>query len=272
MTIKYTIGIIGWKSSWGNYCFRRLQGKGHTFLLKDKEESEVSIQQIAQEADIIIVAVPLRFMNDTLSSLGPLLQNQLVIEFASRKKASLEILKRTHAEFLLVHPLEAAPKKGVLLRGVDLVVWLERVGVFSPWVTSFLSSTQAVRLTGIDPLVHDHVMISNQNAVYLANLFVACTTQMLGADPQQLVTMQTKLGKKNFASMARMLLNSEAAIYGDLLRNGDDAAELRTIFRTAADRVYSVIGNDEKLSVMLHESRKYFGDELLLKMVKDEYT
>jgi prephenate dehydrogenase len=267
------IAIIGWKTSWGNFCLRHLSRYSeHKLLLRDKD-SGPSLEHISQNADIIIVAVPLPLMVKTIRQLGSLRPEQLIIDFASRKSGTMKAMLKTKAQVLGLHPLAAAPLKKKKLHGCTIVACPGRLldHGYGQWVECFLKSTKA-NIVWRTSEEHDLAMLGHQNIVFEMMLAYAIAIRKLGVPVHNIVGLRTKLSRKPLAAMARMLLNG-TPIYADILQHeGKGCERVQHVFGESVEEVFELINRDkEYVLACMAELRMHFGDDVLKKLVKGEF-
>ncbi|MDP2703749.1 MAG: prephenate dehydrogenase/arogenate dehydrogenase family protein [bacterium] len=138
------IGVIG-EGLFGSWFVRFFQMwfPETTVMVSDLDTPLTNIS-LAEQANVILVAVPVGVLPAVLSEIAPYTRpDQLIIEIASTNKEAIhDALLKTRAEFWQIHPM-CRPPEALTFSGFTVVIAEEdRLELWRAWTKTFLAATK----------------------------------------------------------------------------------------------------------------------------------
>ena len=234
--MQQTLGIIG-VGAFGEFMLKHIAPyfKVKLFdahrnldeILKLYRADSVILTDIAT-CDIIILAVPVRQMEDTLKTIAPHLRaGQLVIDVASVKQIPSELMKKylpTGVDSVGLHPL-FGPQSGKLgIHGFNIAL-CNVAGARAACVTEFLQNHLGLNVYNTTPEDHDKQMAYVQILTHLvAKAFVKINP------PNLVLTTKTY---NLLCDMVELIRYDSDELFKAIQTDNPYAAETKTQFFTA---------------------------------------
>lgn len=217
------IGIIGINGRFGQHLKLLLEHLGYEVIGSDIE-TELSNEDIVQEAEVVIFSVPIDKTVEIINGLVPFSRSdQLWMDLTTIKTPAILAMLKSKAEVTGLHPLFAPPKE-LTWRGKRVVICPMRLRSWSNWFYSFLRATEADFST-FDPGFHDKLMLVEQNLIHMSVLMEAAVINRLMVDPRYLFELATPLSRLHFASIGR-ILSQDPRLYADIQMCNSSSMEM----------------------------------------------
>ena len=169
---KPVVGIIGGTSPFGQWFKNFFKSQGFVCLVAGRKTA-LTPQALAEQADIVIVSVPIRATVKTIRSLrGHVRPGALLCDFTSLKTESLpEMLKSSKAVGVLgIHPLFGPLVSS--LKGQNIVFTPGRSNAWAIFLKNLFKKNGA-KIIEISAIEHDRQMATIQALTHFVNLAVA---------------------------------------------------------------------------------------------------
>ncbi len=267
---KLRFGVIGGSAGLGSWVVRFLKEANlEVFFSSNDSESQFATNiQLVQNVEVVILAVPISAMKETMTDIFPHLHGKRLVEICSVKKFLIEHyqnLRQAQAEisfeFYSIHPMFSQSLKS--LRGqVLLFNYADKAN--TRFITKFrrLFLKHSAQLYDLDYLEHDRIMGVVQGLNHF-NVFVSAKT---------LFTLKFDFDKiKNFSSppyriflvfFTRYVLQNPR-LYADIQIYNEFVAEVVQVFRNEVNRLFDLIQtkNTEGFVEYVQEMQGYFESE-----------
>jgi prephenate dehydrogenase len=259
------IGIIGIKGRFGRWLERFFSERGCAVAGADLG-SALSIDDVVKRSDVVVFCVPLLSAVEAIEQAVPASRSsQLFLDITSIKAPAVAAMLESKAEVAGMHPLFAPPDAGTW-KGGTVVVHRARVSAWSAWLDGLLEALQADVKT-LAPAEHDALMLAEQNLPHLQSFAAAEVIKEMRIDPAELLEFGTKLSKKQFGILARMLSQKNAALYADIqVGNPGALAMIDSLISILHEYRAMIAGKDASaLALRLKGLEEYFGDDFISK-------
>lgn len=222
---KPIIGIIGIKGRYGRWFQSFFSRLGYIVIGSDVE-TEMTNRQVVEGAGVVVFCVPLRTAASVIRALTPYSsEKQLWMDITSTKVFTMEMMQKSKAEFVGVHP-KCAPTIETL-KGQALIVCIGRLESWKEWLYEVLPLTGA---TVMEEPIHTHDWNSALHcAPHVANLAIAEAICALGFDLRGIREKATPFFRLTLSLIGRML-SQGGELYTDIqLRNPYSLCVIRVL-------------------------------------------
>ncbi len=250
-----SLGIVGGKGKMGQWFQRFFEHAGVEVHFSDVDDG-LSLQDLAETSDVIILSVPMSATDTVLEELLPLLRpGQLVIENCSIKSCVLPSLLSHSApgvEVLGIHTMFAddIPK----LRGENIVLTrTERSGELSSAIENLFYKYGA-KLSHLPGKEHDKLSAFFQSLFHATMVALAETMRESIEDKEALSTFSTPNSRAVLTTMQRVL-NQDEELLIDLQMLNKEYPNTRRLFLQSLFRLFSAL-NQEDAEAFLDSVRK----------------
>jgi len=194
-----TIGIVGGTGRMGQWFKAFFEEKGYNVLISSRRTS-LTAQDLARQADVVIVSVPISVTIDTIKEIGPYVRKDaLFMDFTSLKQKPVEaMLKYSQAEVIGAHPLFGPRVDG--LKGQVIVLCPARGDGWLPWVKEVFAEAQLEIAT---PEQHDAIMAIIQALTHFLCISFGATMADLPFSAETLLRYSTP----NFRALWERITN-----------------------------------------------------------------
>ena len=261
-----TIGIIGGHGAMGQLLAREFHKDGYRVLVTGENPASYATgrallklnRNLVKQSDVIVFAVPVPVIGKGVHKLlggnhhrG--LRGKLFLDITSTKVASLQAMaKIPGATIIGTHPMFGSNVKN--FNGLNVFItplrrnhyildarmekWLE-------WVETFWKKRGAV-VRRISAKEHDEVTPLVQGGVYLAVSLYAATLQAARADLRRVRDIATPNSTLLTALMGRMIRETSADIYLNLLLENENNIVLADLRAEHASRIATMLKNKDR--------------------------
>lgn len=188
-------------------------------------------EQLVMWAEVVIIAVSLMETVKVIRSLLDLLRpEQIIIDLASTKVLSTDMMLSSDSEVLGLHPFCAPPTKRGTFSGQTIFVYHARVSAWREWVRDFLAATEG-RIEEIDPKQHDQERTVDQVLEHACTHIKESVKRRMGLNTARLFEIASPVYKLSLAQTARMYAQS-AHLYGALAMTNPFVEQALNLFQT----------------------------------------
>ncbi|MGI6637507.1 MAG: prephenate dehydratase domain-containing protein [Desulfobulbus sp.] len=277
-----TFGFIG-TGAMSQWFAERLRGEGYNVLLTGRK-SELRPEKMVQQADVVVICVPISATSATVQHYGPLLtQGQALILLAGESEGTIQsALAATDpgVEVMLVHNLWG-PKAATMRDKNAIIVRTSRSGVFCSEFESFLYKHGA-DIFHDSPSKHDLLMGVGQRLPTIISVALAMTLHDNHITSEDIASHCSLTSLYSILAMARVH-SQNARTYAEIMATAGDsrkiawdfAKNLNAVMRLADDSSIAALTeqideNARNLSAHFLEARMRQAtavDEVLTRML-----
>ena len=216
---KPSIGIIGGRGQFGQWCQALFERLGHTISLSDVG-TDLSNEELVTRVEVVIVSVPIGVTGAVLERIIPLLRaEQLLMDLTSVKTPFTKHLLAAPCEVLSLHPMFAPSTPS---NGQTCVVCRIRPGGASQYFLDALIA-EGIALVEMTPEDHDRMMAVVQGLTHFQAIAGEHCMAMLGFDTEESLRIASPVYRMRLAMMGRILeqnprLYAEIQIFNPYVR------------------------------------------------------
>jgi prephenate dehydrogenase len=248
------IALIGGSGQMGRWLQRFFTDQGHTVLCADLDTRETP-QEVAAQADVVILSVPIPKVAAIARDLAPHLRPEAALmDVTSVKQRPLDaMLKAFPGEVVGTHPLFGPKEKSI--EGRTVVLCPGRGERWLNWLKDLLEQAGA-RVKVTSATEHDRLMAVVQGLSHFVLIALEKSIRQLGVSPQDLEDYSTPTFD-TLHRLAKRLLSQDAQLYACIqVANPANRLALRALDDTVADILYFVQRQDVNGLVRLLEEIK----------------
>ena len=255
-----TIGIIGGNGVMGQWFTRIFTEMGFKVICSDKDCGP-SIEELANNSDVILLSVPMSAVEDVSSSLkGQLRRGQLLVENCSVKSPSLPKLIEIApdgVEVLGIHTMFAGDRESLKEENL-LVTKTEKSGeAAQAFENLFYKYGAKISYTTIDE--HDAISAFLQALIQCAMIGLAEVMRESFASPNAVIPFSTPNSRRIIETMKRVLQQSDELLI-DMQTLNTQYPETRRKFLSALQDIMTALdkGDTGALLNSVEKSREFF--------------
>lgn len=244
---KQKIGVVGGNQGLGSWAvkFFRAQGIETRFSSRGKESEFESNRQLADWADIVILAVPISAMSNVMEEVFPSLDDKYLVDLCSVKKFVVEkyiSLRQVYSEvlpkYLSIHPMFGPSIKSfdgnvVLFNHVDGAEDLEQS--FKDLFTSLNGIVKDVQYIN-----HDKQMGLVQGLNHF-NVFVSAKTMARYNEDFEDIKSVASPPYRIFIVFYTRYVMQNPLLYADIQMRNEYVYEVVRIFRDEMNKLFDII-------------------------------
>ncbi len=251
--------VVGGGGRMGQLLCHNLEHRGHTAKVLE-HDGDQDLEALLQEAEIVVISVPMRAATAVARELGPRLRpDQLLCDINSLKSEVCEAMAASRAgEVVGLHPM-FGPTVGTLRR--QKVVWCPvRSGGLAAWWKSELGR-MGVELVETDPVTHDRMMAVVQVLVHYSTLVMGDALRRTGFDLAQSLAFTSPIYRLELAFVGR-LFTQDPDLYAEIEMSNPYGDEVRQCFQDAAAHLRATIDSGDRTAFgeAFGQVRDYFQD------------
>lgn len=252
------VGIIGGTGGMGSLFSRVFREGGHEVLVCGRS-TEITKEDIARKADIVMVSVPIRDTIPVIDAISPLLsEDQILTDLTSLKTGPVQAMLRSKSRVIGLHPM-FGPTAGTV-RGQTIVATPARCHDEDISLFTSLFESQGARVTLTTPEEHDRIMAVIQGLTHFKAILLAGTMRRLGISPEDTEMYMSPVYRIE-TGIAGRVLAQDPELYSDILCMNPSVPVVLDTCRQAAYEIRNMI-TDHDTDAFRSEflaSREWFG-------------
>ena len=254
-----TIAIIGGEGAMGRRLAEMFRGLGHQVLSADLGTA-LSAIEAAQQADVTLIAVPIRATAQVIDAVGPHVpEHGLLMDVTSLKQAPLaQMLRATRASVLGTHPMFGP---GVhTLQGQRVVLCQGRGSAWAEWAEQNLRAC-GLAVSHASAEEHDRAMAFVQVLTHFQTQVLGLTLARVGGKLEDSLRFTSPAYLIELYVAARHFAQ-DPALYGPIEMENPRTAEVTDAFRQAAESLEAVLAARDQAAFerLFQEVRAFFGE------------
>lgn len=252
------IGIIGGTGGMGNLFSQVFEKAGHEVLIAGRK-TEITKEDIARLADVIIVSVPIRDTIPVINDISPLLrEDQILADLTSIKVGPVHAMLSSHAQVIGFHPM-FGPTVGTI-QGQTIVATPARCVEENIRFFEDIFTFQGARVTRTTPEEHDRMMAVIQGLTHFKAILLAGTMRRLGISPADTELYMSPVYRIE-TGIAGRLLSQNPDLYADILCLNPSVPSVLETCEEAAKEILEMItrGDRNGFTAEFLASREWFG-------------
>ncbi|WP_044205448.1 prephenate dehydrogenase/arogenate dehydrogenase family protein [Flammeovirga sp. OC4] len=244
---KQKIGVVGGNQGLGSWVvkFFRAQGIETRFSSRGKESEFESNRQLADWADIVILAVPISAMSNVMEEVFPSLDDKYLVDLCSVKKFVVEkylSLRQVYSEvlprYLSIHPMFGPSIKSfdgnvVLFNHVDGAEDLEQA------FKEFFTFHKGI-VKDVEYIKHDKQMGLVQGLNHF-NVFVSAKTMARYNEDFEDIKSVASPPYRIFIVFYTRYVMQNPLLYADIQMRNEFVYEVVRIFRDEMNKLFDII-------------------------------
>lgn len=253
-----TVAVIGGCGQMGR-CMAALFGDlGHIVMIADVD-TDLTVEEAAAVADVIIVSVPIDATVEVIRRIGPHVREQaLLMDVTSIKTVPLQaMLESCRGSVIGTHPLFGPSVHS--LQGQRVVLCRGRGDAWFDWLKQMLRARGLVLMEST-PDQHDRAMSIVQVLVHFATEVMGHTLTTLGVDLQDTLQFTSPVYLMELLMTARHFAQS-SNLYASIEMSNPATPAVLDAFVKGAQHVQKIVGdkNRDAFERMYAEVGNFFG-------------
>ena len=269
--IDQKIAIVGGTGQFGQHLASKLEEENQIAISgKNVEDAERIAEnngwghgtnkEIAGEADIVIVAVPIAITVEVIHQIGTEISDDtLLCDITSVKKKPVEAMSNYSDEVLGMHPMYAPSNS---IEGQKVVLTPEKGQKWTEMEEFWKENSADIHVT--DPKSHDKAMSLVQGLMHFSELVVAETIRKSDISGEEMSNYSSPVYQLITDLTARML-NQKSGLYGSIQAENPENVSIREDFIESAEEIRDLIGDEEAFEQKFEE----LGEEFDLEGAQD---
>lgn len=253
------IVIVGGRGKLGSLFGRYLSGSGYN-VVSLEQNYWPQAAQILQDADVVIVSVPIANTLEVIAQLKSYLtENMLLADLTSVKRAPLEkMLEVHHGPVVGLHPMF----------GPDVASMAKQIvaccdGRFSERYQWLLQQIQmwSVKIYHVDATEHDHHMTYIQALRHFSTFVYGLYLSQQPVDLEKLLALSSPIYRLELAMVGR-LFAQDAALYADIIADKPENLAVIEHLKNSYETGFAFFKNKDKAGFIaqFNQIRDWFGE------------
>ena len=253
------IVIVGGRGKLGSLFGRYLSGSGYNVVSLEQNDWPQAAQ-ILQDADVVIVSVPIANTLEVIAQLKSYLtENMLLADLTSVKRAPLEkMLEVHHGPVVGLHPMF----------GPDVASMAKQIvaccdGRFSERYQWLLQQIQmwGVKIYHVDATEHDHHMTYIQALRHFSTFVYGLYLSQQSVDLEKLLALSSPIYRLELAMVGR-LFAQDAALYADIIADKPENLAVIEHLKNSYETGFAFFKNKDKAGFIaqFNQIRDWFGN------------
>lgn len=253
-----TVAIIGGKGGMGRAMARLFGDLGHAVMVADVD-TELTPEEAASLADVVVISVPIAITEQVIRELGPhVREDALLMDVTSVKEAPLRaMLDSTRASVVGVHPMFGPNVHS--LQGQRAVVCSGRGAEWEAWLRRMLVARGLV-VTEATAEQHDRAMAVVQVLNHYQTQVLGLTLARFGVPLEETLRFTSPAYLMELYVAGRHFAQSPE-LYGPIEMRNPRTAEVTAAFSAAATELAEVLEAEDqaRFAAIFDEVRAYYG-------------
>ncbi len=256
------VAIIGGRGKMGKLFAQALKDKNIKVLISDTR-TKLSNTEVATQADVVIVGVPIRVTCDVIREIAPHLKSgAMITDFTSIKVKPVETMLKNVREDVEViggHPLFGSTDD---FRNQNFILCKERVGEYYKWYRTFLEDL-GLKVIEMSSEEHDKNMAVIQGLTHMANLSLGHALTSLNCDLKAIEKISTPVYLMGIFNIGRILSQDEN-LYSDIQMENPYTVDISERYCLAVNEINNIIKKRDRAGFqrVFNDSKKFFGSIL----------
>jgi chorismate mutase/prephenate dehydrogenase len=256
---QVTVAIIGGKGGMGRLMARLFGDLGHAVMIADVD-TELTPQQAAALADVVVVSVPIEVTERVIREIGPhVREDALLMDVTSIKEVPLRaMLESTRASVIGTHPMFGPNVHS--LQGQRVVLCTGRGERWDAWLRRMLSA-RGLTITDATAEQHDRAMAVVQVLNHYQTQVLGLTLARFGVPVEETLKFTSPAYLLELYVAGRHFAQSPD-LYGPIEMRNPRTAEVTRAFRSAADELADILESKDqaRFAALFDEVRRYYGE------------
>ncbi len=253
-----TIAVIGGRGGMGSCMARLFADLGHAVMIADLD-TELTPEQAADEADVVVVSVPIDVTVEVIRRIGPRARpDALLMDVTSIKSAPMRaMLESTRASVVGTHPLFGPSVHS--LQGQRVALTPGRGDAWKTWLSKMLEARGLV-VAETTPEAHDRAMAVVQVLTHFSTEVAGTTMAKLGVPLDATLPFTSPVYLMELLMTARHFAQSPDLYASIQMSNPETARVTETFVRAAEELRANVAARDhEAFARVFDHVHDYFG-------------
>ncbi|NMB78182.1 MAG: prephenate dehydrogenase/arogenate dehydrogenase family protein [Methanomicrobiales archaeon] len=231
-------GIIGGTGRMGRLFAPVFERAGCEVLVSGRSTT-LTARDIALQADIVIVSVPIRDTVRVINEIAPLLtREQLLCDFTSLKVKPVEAMLASKANVIGLHPMFGPTVK--TLKHQTIIVCPARTDEKHLHDLLALFRAEGAECTITTPEQHDRTVAVVQGLTHFVTLCMADSIRRLGIDIEKTQAFTSPVYQIELSLVGR-LLSQDPALYADILQMNPYVPEVIDACRSSTTDLEEIV-------------------------------
>ena len=254
-----SVAVIGGKGGMGRCMGDLFADLGHAVMIADLD-TDLSPQEAAGAADVVIISVPIDMTVEVIRQRGPLVRpDALLMDVTSIKTAPVEqMLKSSRGSVIGTHPLFGPSVHSV--QGQRIVLTPGRGETWQAWLESMLRA-RGLTIKQTTPQEHDRAMAVIQVLTHFATEVMGRSLADLGVSLEQTLDYTSPVYLMELLMTARHFAQSPDLYASIQMSNPLTGKVTEAFVQAAAAHRDTVAATDhEAVTALFDRVREFFGD------------
>lgn len=254
-------GIIGGTGQMGRFFARVFEEAGWDVIISGRE-TEITNRDVAKEADLVMVSVPIRATVGVIREItGLLAEEQIFCDLTSLKVEPIRAMLTSRAEVIGLHPMFGPGAAS--LRGQTIIATPARCAPATLEGLLSVFRDQGAAITLATPEEHDRMMTMIQGLTHFGALAKAEAIRRIGADVNETLTFTSPIYRIEMGLIGR-ILGQDAGLYGDMLQMNPAIPAVLGAFEEAVRTLREIVenGDSERFRVFFAENTAHYASYL----------
>ncbi|TNE70477.1 bifunctional chorismate mutase/prephenate dehydrogenase [bacterium] len=215
--------IIGGKGEMGRLYTRIALSTGHNVRVLDKDDWG-SVAELCENADVVIVSVPIFLTHETISKIAPFLPEKAILcDFTSTKNGLLEHMMNIHTgPVVSLHPMHG-PDVHNLSKQLMLISHGRMENSYEWLIKQF--ELWGMRIKIVDALKHDHAMHMIQGLRHFVALLHGSFMRAYDLKPEDILDFSSPIYRAELMMTGRIFAQ-DARLYADIVFSDNERRKL----------------------------------------------
>ena len=253
-----TVGIIGGHGAFGRWCVHLFEQAGCEVRSSDIG-TELSNEDVAEWAEIVVLAVPIGVTAPVLESVGPKLRTQkLLVELTSVKTPFERHLSALACEVLSLHPMFSPSIRSC--EGQSCVVTRHRPAATGDSLLALLHDRN-ISLVEMSVEEHDRTMAVIQGLTHFQAIAAAHCMNALGFDLQKSLSVASPVYRLRLSMIGRIIAQ-DPRLYAEIQMHNPYVSPVIEALASSSQTLADLIARKD-LEAFITEwgaSKKAFGE------------
>lgn len=255
---RTTAAVIGANGFMGSFFADLFERAGHRVLRADRS-TNLTPTGVAQEADIVLIAVPIDATEQIIRDTGPLLRADAVLMDVTSIKAEPVAAMLSHAscEVIGLHPMFGRGTRS--LKGEVVVFCPARAPTWTRPIRDLLAE-EGAQIVEATPDEHDRAMAVVQVLRHCVTIAMGHALASLGVDPHDSLQHASPIYRLELIMTAR-LFAQRPELYADIAMRNPESERVLSAFQGALRTVSQQVESQDREAFIaaFQNTAKHFG-------------